>query len=181
MKKISFIVATILFALSFVSCASTSSVSKNNVSEQPWWTQVNGRMFDTREADKHPIYHPAENGLFACGMSEDLGSFQITTQSANMSARTELARLIANGISEAMNKESATGQEKEQVKQKTQSIVSSVLKGVMIVEGFEDERKGRYYSLAFISEKNLKASFSNIDDEKIKQGVSDFLRTWDME
>lgn len=183
MKKMIVAAFAALVALLAVGCGSTKGTlygaDQNEKNGLPRWARQ-GVSFFTDEASSYGAIVLSEKGLYAAGRSENLGNAKITNQAANLSARTELAGYIAQSIADLQHYEAGTNAE-TQFKQKTQANIANVLTGVRIVDGFENEKNGDYFSLAFISEKNLQESVKKIDDEDLRSMASALLVQWNME
>ena len=182
MKKIlNFAIA--VFAVAFLAgCGSTKGTlygaEQNEKNGLPRWARQDV-VFLTSEADAYGAIILSQKGAYATGMSQGLGNQKITAQAANLSARTALAGYIAQSLADLQHYDNDL--EKTDFKQKTQANIANVLTGVRIVDGIEDERNGNYFSLAFISDKDLKASLDKVDSVELRTISADLLKKWNEE
>jgi len=168
MKKFVIITALIFMAV-FVGCGSSGNlagVSQRVDKNLPKWAGE-GISFFTSEADLYNV-PKRENGLYACGMSESLDNPRLTFAAARLSANRALAGYINTEIKSAEKR--ITTSNDVNYKQVDESYVNEMLKGARIVDNYTDEY-GNIYSLAFISETDLKKSLKGSDSENIVEEI----------
>ena len=167
MKKIFGALALcVALVFAFSGCASTPGA---NASTLPWWF-VDGKVYDTREADLNPGVKPAEIGMFGvgAGYEGDVRSRQI---SARIAARTALASKIK---AEVANAAVAMGVGDELGIEK----VDAVLVGSRVLDTYQAP-DGRVFTVVFISNSDLKESAKEdptlltVVDEVIKKHVGE--------
>ena len=185
MKKIvSVILAAVVAAVALAGCSSTKGTlygaDQNEKSGLPRWAHQ-GNVFNTSEAEAYGAIKLSEKGWYSCGMSNPMGSTKVTSQAANLSARSELAGYIAQSIADLQHFENDDESKKAVFQQKTQSSIANVLTGLRIVDGFENAANGDYYSLAFISNKNLESSIEKIDDVQLRAMAAGLIKQWNSE
>ncbi len=169
MKKVLGVLALcVALGFAFSGCASTSGAS-SGASALPWWC-VDGKVYDTREADLNPGVKPAEIGMFGvgAGYEGDVRSRQI---SARIAARTALASKIK---AEVANAAVAMGVGDELGIEK----VDAVLVGSRVLDTYQAP-DGRVFTVVFISNNDMKESAKedptllSVVDEVIKKHVGE--------
>ena len=173
MKK--FVVSIFASALiMFISCGSSGKLAGVNQRENlglPKWAGE-GISFFSADAETYDAYKQSEKGFYACGMSENLDNPRLTANAARLSANRALAGYISTEISSIEKR--VTDSNDVSFQQVDESIVNVVMKGARIVDNFTDSA-GNVYSLAFISESDLKKNFAgdskrtNLIDEVIQK------------
>lgn len=176
MKKIIGLVVTVL-VLSLAGCGSTKMPQGNYQREDanlPRWAGE-GISFFSADADVYGAPKLSESGFYACGMSENLDNPRLTASAARLSANRALAGYIKTEMNSAEKRiSSSTNTTYQQV---DESFVSVAMQGARIIDNFTD-KAGNIYSLAFISESDLKKNFSsdvnqsNLIADVIKQAES---------
>lgn len=162
MKKFVIITALIFMAV-FVGCGSSGNlagVSQRVDKNLPKWAGE-GISFFTTEADLYSAPKIKENGLYACGMSENLDNPRLTSDAARLSANRALAGYIGTEIKSAEKR--ITTSNDVNYKQIDESYVNVAMKGARIVDNYTD-KYGNVYSLAFISETDLKKNLSGSEN-----------------
>jgi hypothetical protein len=162
MKKFVVITALIFMAV-FVGCGSSGNlagISQRVDKNLPKWAGE-GISFFTSETDLYNAPKIKENGLYACGMSESLDNPRLTYAAARLSANRALAGYINTEIKSAEKR--ITTSNDVNYKQIDESYVNAAMKGARIVDNYIDEY-GNVYSLAFISETDLKKSLTGSEN-----------------
>ncbi len=179
MKKcIKLIASLVVGCMTLFGCASTKGTlygaDQREALKLPRWAGE-GVSFITSDAEAYGSVILKEKGVYACGMSEDLGNARTTISAANLGARTALARFIGSEMISAEKRITAQGKQTE-FKQIDASIMTNLLVGTMIVDTFTDKETKDVYALAFISEANLKKSLASADYAEL---ADEILRNWE--
>ncbi len=167
MKKIFGALALcVALVFAFSGCASTSGA---NASALPWWC-IDGKVYDTREADLHPGIKPAQPGMFGVGAGYD-GDIRSRQISARLAARTALANYLKGEIAgAAVAKGVGDGVSIEKV--------DAILVGSRILDSVQAP-DGTVYTVVFISNEDIKESAKedptllSVVDEVIKKHVGE--------
>lgn len=168
----------VVVCITLIGCASTKGTlygaDQREASKLPRWAGE-GVAFVTSDAESYGSVILKDKGIYACGMSEDLGNARTTASAANLGARTALARFIGSEMVSAEKRITMQGKQTE-FKQIDASMLTNLLVGTMIVDTFTDKETKDVYALAFISEENLKKSLASSDYTEL---ADEILRNWE--
>ena len=102
MKKCFKIIALLMVVcVIFVGCASTKGslygANQREASKLPRWAGE-GVSFLSSAAESYGAIVFSEKGVYACGMSENLGSTRATAAAANLGARTAISNMYSHQV-----------------------------------------------------------------------------------